>query len=277
MQDSIFQLEGKGEYMFFRHNKIKPGKTTLLFVHGLGESGLCFKEVFQYPEFDKYNVMIPDLVGYGRSSAAANGDYSYKSQVRKLQRLILDKSNGYVIVIGHSLGGDLCTQLCAEDKGSRIKAFVNIEGDLTQAEMFISGQADEAEKDGDFERWFKEDFMLWQVLKDGGKRYDSCRRYYASLQFCRPKAFLENAQELVEQNTKLKGEFESEIGETYCTLPIKKIFCYGKESIKSDSLTLKFIEKNGLKSKKFPGAFHWIMIDRADMFYPFLHEFASEV
>jgi len=44
MQESVFRLEGMKEYMFLRHNEINHGKTTLLFVHGLGESGLCFKE-----------------------------------------------------------------------------------------------------------------------------------------------------------------------------------------------------------------------------------------
>ena len=277
MQESVFQLEDMKEYMFHRHNEINHGKTTLLFVHGLGESGFCFKEVFQYERFGEFNVMVPDLVGYGRSSKALDDNYSFDVQVNRLQQLMTDKLYGDIIVIGHSLGGDLGTMLCADDQDGHIKAFVNVEGDLTQDETFISSQADEANKDKDFIRWFNEDFKKWQVLKEWGKRYDSCRRYYASLQFCRPEAFLQNAQELVKRNTALDGEFKSEIGKMYYDLSIKKIFCYGKESIKPGSLTLKFIKNKNLESKKFPGAFHWVMIDQDEKFYPFLYEFASEV
>jgi pimeloyl-ACP methyl ester carboxylesterase len=277
MLESIFQLEGMKEYMFLRHNEINLGKTTLLFVHGLGESGLCFKEVFQYEQFGEFNVMVPDLVGYGRSSKASDGNYSFDVQVNRLQRLMTDKLYGDIIVIGHSLGGDLGTLLCADDQDGRIKAFVNVEGDLTQGETFISSQAVDAHEDGDFLRWFDEDFKMWKVLKDWGKRYDSCRRYYASLQFCRTEAFLQNAQELVKENTALEGEFKSKIGETYCDLSIKKIFCYGKKSIKPVSLTLKYIKNKNLELKTFSGAFHWVMIDQAEKFYPFLYEFASEV
>jgi pimeloyl-ACP methyl ester carboxylesterase len=277
MQESVFQLEDMKEYMFLRHNEIKHGKTTLLFVHGLGESGLCFKEVFQYEQFGEFNVMVPDLVGYGRSSKASGDNYSFDFQVNRLQRLMTDKLYGDIIVIGHSMGGDLGTLLCAKDKNGSIKAFVNVEGNLTQSETFISRKAVEAHKNRDFLRWFNKDFKWWQVLKKWGKRYDSCRRYYASLQFCRQEAFLQNAQELVEKNTALEGEFKSKIGETYCDLSIKKVFCYGKESIKPGSLTLKYIKNKNLESKKFPGAFHWVMIDQAEKFYPFLYEFASEV
>ena len=34
------------EFNYIRHNEITPGRMTLLFLHGLGESGQCFQEAF---------------------------------------------------------------------------------------------------------------------------------------------------------------------------------------------------------------------------------------
>jgi hypothetical protein len=38
---------------------------------------------------------------------------------------------GDLIIIGHSMGGDIATLLCASDKRNMIVKFVNIEGGLT--------------------------------------------------------------------------------------------------------------------------------------------------
>ena len=51
-------------YMFYRHNQIDQERTTLLFLHGLGESGLCFVDAFHEPALKNYNIIVPDLLGY---------------------------------------------------------------------------------------------------------------------------------------------------------------------------------------------------------------------
>jgi predicted esterase len=43
MQESIFQLES--EWFFVRHTGFYKSKPVVLFIHGLGESGLCFSEL----------------------------------------------------------------------------------------------------------------------------------------------------------------------------------------------------------------------------------------
>ena len=44
MNEMIFE-EGS-EFSYIRHNEISPGRITLLFMHGLGDCGLCFQEVW---------------------------------------------------------------------------------------------------------------------------------------------------------------------------------------------------------------------------------------
>jgi pimeloyl-ACP methyl ester carboxylesterase len=45
------------------------GKTpALLWIHGLGESGLCFEKIVGHPRLKPLRHLVPDLPGYGRSA-----------------------------------------------------------------------------------------------------------------------------------------------------------------------------------------------------------------
>lgn len=267
MHESILQFGNESNYV--RHNEILPGKKTLLFIHGLGDSGLAFQEVFEDKRFDEFNIVVPDTIGYGKSSASANGDYSFNSFLDRIWEMTKKMGINDLIVIGHSMGGDIATLLCASDQTNIIKKFVNIEGNLTQFDLFIASSAVKAVKDGNFEDWFNEEFKKSKVLGDWAQRYDSCKRYYESLCCCKPEAFQTNACELYKRNTALSGKYKSEIGRIYCSLSIPKIFCYGSESISSG--TIEFLKEKGLDYKVFNGAFHWLMIDKPKEFYLFLY------
>ncbi|MCP4351679.1 MAG: alpha/beta hydrolase [Desulfobacterales bacterium] len=269
MKESIINIEN--DYIFLRHNETETDRLTLLFVHGLGESGLCFREVFEDKRFNEFNILVPDMIGHGKSSASADGDYSFDAQVKRIWKLLEICRVKNLVAIGHSLGGDLTTLLCTSDKTGMIKKYVSIEGDITQSDLFISYDAVEADKKRRFTDWLEYDFMNKKIYEQLGQKYISCRRYYASLFLCRPEAFWANAYELVERNNALPGKYKSEIGQLYCSVSIPKIFCYGTESITQN--TLDFLKENDLQHKSFSGASHWLMIDKAEEFYSFLYSF----
>ncbi|MGR3293592.1 MAG: alpha/beta fold hydrolase, partial [Candidatus Scalindua sp.] len=212
-----------------------------------------------------------DLIGYGKSSESANGDYSFEAHVEKLWKIIVDLKIHNLIVIGHSMGGDIGTLLCASDKKNKIVKFINIEGGITQYDLFISLEAVKAAEADNFNSWFHDEFMTSKVLDDWGSKYSSCRRYHSSLHDCRPEAFLADARELCERNTALPGKQKSETGRIYCSLSIPKVFCYGTESVSSG--TINFLKENKLRYQAFDDTFHWIMIDKTKEFYSFLYEF----
>ena len=265
MFETIFK--NGSEFNYIRHNEILPGRITLLFLHGLGESGQCFQEVLEDRRFDKYNIIIPDLIGYGKSSESADGDYRIEAHIEKLWKIIADLEIRDLIVIGHSMGGDITTFLCASDRKNVIKKFVNIVGNVTQYDLFISHEAVKAAEEVNFTHWFYDEFMTVQVVGNWGQKYPSCRRYHSSLRDCRPEAFLANARELFSKKTELPGRYKSETGRIYCSLSIPKVFCYGTESVSSG--TVDFLKENELKYRAFDNAFHWLMIDRAKEFYSF--------
>ena len=269
MQERFVQIED--EWLFVRHTELRSSRPVLLFVHGLGESGLCFKEAFESRDMSEYRLVVPDMMGYGRSSGEPGGDYCMESQIRRLWRLVDHLAIDSLYVVGHSLGGDIGTFMASSDTEERIKGLVNIEGDLTPHDIFFSNKVVSAAEDGNFAEWFEKEFKEGIVLKGWGSRWSSCRRYYASLQFARPEAFLANAKEIYEKNQALPERQEGLTGFTYATLDIPKIFCWGSESLARG--TLDFLEAASLKHRKFEPAFHWPMIDRAEQFYAFLCDF----
>jgi pimeloyl-ACP methyl ester carboxylesterase len=269
IQERIVEIEDG--WLFVRHNDVCNSRPALLFVHGLGESGLCFKEAFESGALSGCWLVVPDLMGYGRSSMAAGGDCRMASQIRRLWRLIDSIGLDSLYVVGHSMGGDIGTFMASSDTQHRIKGLVNIEGNLTPHDVFFSDKVVSAAKAGNFAKWFEEEFKENMVLKDWGSRWPSCRRYYASLHLARPEAFLANAKEMYETNQALPGRPECLTGSAYAALKIPKMFCWGSESLARG--TQNFLESASLRHRRFEPAFHWPMIDQAEQFYGALSDF----
>jgi len=270
MQETYHQADSG--IIYIRHNTLS-GTRTLLFIHGLGDSGLTFEPIFRYPQFEDFNILIPDLLGFGRSSAASGvEDYSFDGHLQRFHQLINDWSLDNLFVIGHSMGGDLGTLFCESDKRGIIKKFVNIEGAVTQYDLFISGKAVKADDQGKFDEWFKK-FVDDTVYNQFGQA-QSGRDYYASLRFCRSEAFRLNAREIVSRNTCLEGEYQSSIGEKFVSLKIPKVYCYGTRSLPEQ--TLKFLKMNDVNLRSFRDSGHCPMTDNQDQFYQFLYDFVSK-
>lgn len=257
------------ETVYIRHNQISPARPALLFVHGLGDSGLSFEPVFEDRRFDEFNLLVPDLVGYGRSSAATNPDsYTFDSHLHRLWQIVQDFDVEELILIGHSMGGDISALMCQSDTDGRIKIYVNLEGALTQYDLFLSGKAARAVEEDRFDAWF-ENFVHETAWSWG--ETPSGREYYASLRFCRKNAFRENALEIVRCNTALSGKYKSQIGEIVCSLTIPKIFCYGTESLPKE--TLSYVTERNIPARAFENTGHCPHIDQAEEFYEFLRGF----
>jgi hypothetical protein len=48
--------------IFLRHNEIVADRDTFLFIHGLGESGQCFDEVFRNERLSDFTILVPDML-----------------------------------------------------------------------------------------------------------------------------------------------------------------------------------------------------------------------
>jgi len=256
-----------------QHNNVQPGRTTILLVHGLGDSSAGWADAFAEDELQGFNLLAPDLAGYGSSSRCSPVNGDFEAHVKRLWQVVDHFADGPIVVVGHSMGGDITTLMCAGDQAGRIVGYVNVEGDLTPHDLFISGAAVRAAERGDFERWFRDELIANLAGPRGAPVRESARRYCASLRRCDRRAFLADARELVRRNTSACGACASEIGALYCELRLPKVFCWGTESLSAG--TRELLAARALEQRAFSGAGHALMIDRAGDFYPFLHEFVD--
>jgi len=83
--------------------KVKP-IATVLFIHGMGNSGRAWNKVIDKLPND-IRVVTIDLLGFGQSPRPAWAVYSAKTQARSvLATLLRLRLQGPVIIVGHSLG-----------------------------------------------------------------------------------------------------------------------------------------------------------------------------
>ena len=258
-----------GGQLHRRHNELDPSRETLLFIHGLGESGLCFLEAFHQRQLRAFNIVVPDLLGFGESSEAADSDYSFLAQTTRILAVLDAIGVGRVNVIGHSMGGDIGTLFC-QQRPDRAVSFVNVEGDLTPADLFISDQAVAAESEGRFVEWLREDFSLGKVLH-WSMDWPSCVRYLASLSMCHDPAFLQSAREICALNQAALDRNAGAIGEAYRHLRVPRVYCWGSKSLSEESQ--EFLRDSGLANQPFSNSFHWVMLDQQELFYGFLAGF----
>ena len=85
------------------------GDTTILFIHGYGESMLSWRGPID-ALMRRYKVLAIDVPGFGGSDKPA-GPYDLGTQTRRLTDLLDRWTTGPVIVAGHSMGGELALSL----------------------------------------------------------------------------------------------------------------------------------------------------------------------
>lgn len=88
------------------------GEKTLVFVHGLSSSLDAWKKNIQELR-NNYRCIAVDLPGYGKSSRSKN-NYSLKEYSKILQEFIQKKGLKNVILVGHSMGGQIAMHTVLE-------------------------------------------------------------------------------------------------------------------------------------------------------------------
>lgn len=97
------------------------GDTTLLLLHGYGESLMSYRSIFDLLA-TRYTVIAVDLPGLALSGKP-DGSYDLASYQRRLGAFLARWTQGPVVVVGHSMGGELAAAL-ALDHPERVVAVV---------------------------------------------------------------------------------------------------------------------------------------------------------
>ncbi len=166
------------------------GSRTLVWIHGLGESGRCFDAITAHPALSPYRHVVPDLPGYGRSPWPARAR-SLVETAAELGAWLMARDEGAVL-IGHSLGGVLAT-LCVEQHPAAARAVLDVEGnvcvdDCTFSRRLAAFPAAEASRAAE---------QVWAWVAGQAGTDPALRGYAASLAFADPDVLWRHAHELV--------------------------------------------------------------------------------
>jgi pimeloyl-ACP methyl ester carboxylesterase len=105
-------LKIEGQDIRMAYMDVRPansnGKTVVL-LHGKNFGGYYWTEVIRALSAKGYRVVVPDQVGFGRSSRPFI-HYSFHELARYNKQLLDSLGVGKVIVLGHSMGGMLATR-----------------------------------------------------------------------------------------------------------------------------------------------------------------------
>lgn len=108
-----FNFESQGEELEMAYMDVHPenpnGKTVVL-LHGKNFNGAYWKTTIEALTKQGYRVIVPDQIGFGKSSKPAGYQFTFQ-QLAVNSKQLLDKIQvSEIYLLGHSMGGMLATR-----------------------------------------------------------------------------------------------------------------------------------------------------------------------
>lgn len=112
-----------GTYYIYKNRRVfyqkvdGEGRETVVFIHGFPTASWDFHKIWA-PLAQEYNLIAPDLLGFGYSDKPRNYQYSINDQADLIIALIRSKSLTKVRIIAHDYGATIAQELLARaDEG----------------------------------------------------------------------------------------------------------------------------------------------------------------
>lgn len=109
---NYFPIDSQGQtlkmaYIYLQGKKNKP---TVTLMHGKNFNADYWTSTALYLHEQGYSVLIPDQIGFGKSSKPAHYQYSFASLAHHTHALMTSLNIKNSIVMGHSMGGMLASR-----------------------------------------------------------------------------------------------------------------------------------------------------------------------
>ncbi len=131
-----------------------PNGRSVLLLHGNNFGGFYFKAIIDGLTAEGFRVVVPDQIGYGRSSKPV-APYNFNTQARNTWLLLQHLKIERAMVVGHSMGGMLAARLATQYPKAIERVVIYNPIGLTD------GRYDRpmAEIDGSYEQSLKADYQ----------------------------------------------------------------------------------------------------------------------
>jgi pimeloyl-ACP methyl ester carboxylesterase len=151
--------------------KLSANRPTLVFLHGLGDAGLCLKSLGTDVAAAGFRVLLPDAPGHGHSELL--GDFSEQSRADSVLGVIEQLSGGPVVLGGHSMGGESAV-IIASQRPAVVRGLIVEEPAVNFGSVPVSRQRKNAQQirdwieglqsstQADRIEWVRDDGPLWQ-------------------------------------------------------------------------------------------------------------------
>lgn len=110
---SFIDFESQGEKLRMAYMDVKPstpnGKNIML-LHGKNFNGAYWEQTAKSLNELGYRVIIPDQIGFGKSSKPRHFQYSFHELAANTKRILDQLNIKKTVVLGHSMGGMVATR-----------------------------------------------------------------------------------------------------------------------------------------------------------------------
>lgn len=115
-----FRFESQRQSLRMDYMDVAPeGETrgTFVLLHGKNFNGAYWHQTIEYLTGRGYRVIVPDQVGFGRSSMPAHYQYTFDQLAANTKALLESVGVSSARVMGHSMGGMLATRFALQYPG----------------------------------------------------------------------------------------------------------------------------------------------------------------
>ncbi|MCA4131640.1 alpha/beta fold hydrolase [Arthrobacter sp. M4] len=231
----------------------------LVFLHGFGSTKEDYADVIQREGLADHPILAYDAPGCGATVCSKLDAISVPFLVAVSLEVLRFKGIDRFHLVGHSMGG-LTALLLADQEPSRVVSFVDIEGNVTPEDCFLSRQII-SHAHPDPEDFFK-DFQdrVWK------SRYFSSSLYAASLPH---KVRASAVRPIFESMVELSDH--GNLMDRFLALPFPRMYMYG---VQNNTLSyLDILAEKGVELAEISHSGHFPMYSNAPEMWSRLEEF----
>jgi pimeloyl-ACP methyl ester carboxylesterase len=218
--------------------------TTLLWIHGLGESRHCWDSIVNDPRLAAHTSLAPDLPGYG--DAPADGR-TLAGLADHLAAYLAEQRATDVTMIGHSMGGVIGV-LLAERHPTALARLIDVDGNVSPGDCAYSGKL---VRDGRA--------ALLAHVDDLAQRDLAHRRYAPRLKQTDAETLLRHAGELVAYSA------AEDLAARRAALAIPCVYVAGSPG-GACARSLALLEVAGVRTISIAPSGHWPFVDQPALF-----------